>query len=970
MWRWNQVALEGEGVAAFRAMVVRIRHPTQRIRFHLGAERLHAAGLVQRTDQTDDHGPSCTVARVMPKAVHRSTRRRCLTALISVALLSLLLPAGAVPVAAQAATSEGWQARRVGVADVAARDQQLAGQLPRSAKLGYHPETGRVRFISGTPSTPLSGSLPGVAAGARRLTAADARAKASRFIERYGSLFGLRHPDRELRIRETERHLAPALGVAITAAAGLPNATVRFGQVRSGVEVMGGELVVQLTADGEVLSVAGEVLPSGAKVTTRPRVAAGQAGNVAARWVARETGRLDSSVVTVSEGLGLYDSRLMDDPTLADAGSHLVWRIDASLPATTRHQSDRRLVLVDALSGQVLASIGRTVTAEGPSRRVCDNRNVPGRSWGCNTPYVRVEGQSPSGVADVDAAYRLMGVTYDYFADRFGRDGVDDKGSRMKATVRYCPSLGCPWRNAEWRWGLQQATFGRGWAMADDIVGHEYTHGLLDVEAPLFYHYQSGAINESYADVFGELIDLSYPGGKDSSWAKWKIGEDTPIGVFRDMRDPARYGHPDRVRSPRWHAGTSDYGGVHRNNGVGNKAAYLVAAGGNFRGYQIKGIGQDRTARVWYQALTTRLTSAANYVDLADALVSACTDLVGSRGMTLAHCKSVRDATFATQMNVTPLRLRPATAPICGPGRSPFYVLRDDLEDPASGSWVGTRTVGPAKGWYWPQNPNGISGWDGTWASSGKVNFFAPDRGTRSDATMRMAMPVRLPPRAVLRFGHGYSFDKDAKRRYDGAVVEIKVDGAPWRGVGGLFTHGKYNGTMAKGYGNPLAGKRAWTGDSHGWSKARLDLSRFAGSNVKVRFRMVSDRQIGGGGWYIDDVSIYSCADDSDKPTGTLLINEGQPTTGDANVSLDLSWADASTWVSSVRLSGSPKLNAGGQLLKGITMPVRASVAWDLADTSFGGSGGSGLRTVYAQVRDVAGNWSNVLSDEIELLAR
>jgi bacillolysin len=735
------------------------------------------------------------------------------------------------------------------------------------------------------------------------------------------------------------------------------------------VVVMGGELVVQLSDEGEVISAAGEVLPSSARATTQAAVGPIQARNAAARWVARETGRTDSVVTATAEGLGLYDPRLMDDPALADLSTRLVWRIGTRAPASATRQADQRLVIVDARGGQVLTSIGRIATAEGPNRRVCDNKNVPGRSWSCNGPLARVEGQAWTGVSDVDAAYRLMGVTYDYFLQHFGRDGIDGKGSRMKATVRYCPSSGCPWRNAEWRWGPQQATFGRGWAKADDIVAHEYTHGVLDAEAPLFYHYQSGAINESYADVFGELIDLSYAGGKDASWARWKIGEDTPIGVFRDMRQPARHGHPDRVRSPKWHTGASDYGGVHRNNGVGNKAAYLMAAGGNFNGYAIKAIGQDRTALVWYRALTTRLTPAANYVDLADALVSACTDLAGSNGLTLVHCKSMRDATRATQMNLKPKLLAPATAPICGPAVTAYDVFRDDLEAPGSGAWVTAKSVGSKKGWYWPQNPNNVVGWDGTWASSGKHNFYAPNRGTRSDSWMRMTETVVLPEHAFLRFGHGYSFDKDRKHRYDGGLVEIRVNDGPWRSVAGLFTHGKYNGTIAKGYGNPLAGKRAFTGNSRGWAKARIDLSRFAGSRLNVRFRIGSDRKVGARGWYIDDVRIYSCASDTDKPTGALTIDGGAETTTDGAVTLGLTWDDATTWVSKVRLSGSPRLNDGGTLLlKGITMAPRATVPWDLDDLTFGGSGAPGPSRVYAQVRDAAGNWSAVFSDEIERL--
>ncbi len=671
---------------------------------------------------------------------------------------------------------------------------------------------------------------------------------------------------------------------------------------------------------------------------------------------------------TASEGLGLYDPRLMDDPMLADVGTRLVWQIDAQVPAAGRKPPDRRLVLVDALDGAVLTTISRVHTAEGPNRRVCDNRNSAGRPWRCSGPYARSEGQSAAGVGDVDAVYRIMGVTYDYFYQHFGRDGIDGNGSSMTATVRYCTRDRCPWRNAEWKWAQQQAVFGAGWAKADDVVAHEFTHGVLDAEAPLFYQYQSGAINESYADVFGELIDLSYSGGKDTKWSRWKIGEDTPTGAFRDMRDPTRYGHPDRVRSPKWHTLTSDDGGVHRNSGVGNKAASLMAAGGTFNGYRIKAIGRTRTARVWYQALTTRLTPAANYIDLADALVAACTDLAGTDGMTLAHCKSVRDATRATQMHLRPRALAPRTAPVCASGSNPIDVLHDDLEDPDAGRWVASRIVGDKTGWYYPQNPNDSAAWDGTWASSGKLNFYAPDLGSRTDTVMQLREPLVLPSGAYLRFGHGYSFDRDAKRRYDGGIVEIRVDGGPWRGVGRLFTHGGYNGTIARGYGNPLKGRRAWTGDSHGWSEARVDLSAFAGSRVKVRFRMATDRAVGARGWYIDDIRVYTCANDDDRPTGSISIDAGAATTGDAHVSLSFTWQDASTWVTKLRVSGSPKTNSAGTWLKsGVTMPVRESLPWDLADTTYGGSGAAGVRRVYAQVRDAAGNWSDVFSDDIEL---
>ncbi len=180
-----------------------------------------------------------------------------ITVTVALALVLSLLPGTAGSVAAadaraaagkSAGSRTDWSAKQVRKGDIAPRDRELAARLPGGAKVGYHPETGRVRFISGSSSMPLSAELPGVAAGKRNLAAADARTAARRFVERYGPMFGLRDAARELRVKATERRLAPAAGLA-SVAAGRPNATVRFEQVREGVPVMGGEIAVQLSDD-------------------------------------------------------------------------------------------------------------------------------------------------------------------------------------------------------------------------------------------------------------------------------------------------------------------------------------------------------------------------------------------------------------------------------------------------------------------------------------------------------------------------------------------------------------------------------------------------------------------------------------------------------------------------------------------------------------------------------------------------
>lgn len=934
----------------------------------------------ERASQADGHARVAHVPAIDRRPAQGAQRRRLVPLVAFLLLVGHVLPRDFASVTAADGSPRDWRARAIDRAQLRPSDRSLLASLPGSTRIGYHPETRRVRFLSASPGRPLTAALPAVASGRRRLTLDVARARASRFVERYGELFGLAAAGRELRPTVVRRYAQPASARAAraraakdTAASGATSGpatpfsmTVRFDQVRAGVPVMGGQIVVQLSDRGEVISAAGEIMPSTSSATVRPRLTAAQAADVAAAWLARQVGRPPGAVSLRSEGLALYDARLMGGPWSGPTGPRLVWRIDAVVPGSARREARRQLVLVDARGGQVLAAIGRIYRAE---RLVCDNAGVPGRSYRCDPPFARREGQPSTGIADVDVVYRIMGSFDAFLASRFGRSGLDGQGARLKATVRYCAPYGCPWRNAEWKWAEQQAIFGTGWARADDIVAHELVHGLLDDEVPLFYQYQSGAINESLADIFGEVFDLSDPGGTDTPATRWQIGEDTPRGTFRDMQDPTRFKHPDRVRSPFWHVSPADDGGVHRNSGVGNKAAALIADGGSFRGVSITGIGEERMARLFYQALTTRLTPAANYLDLADALVAACVDLTATGTLTMAQCASVRDAVRATQMDLEPVQRAPRKAPLCARGRRPIDSFRDDLEDPAAGHWVVQRLIGARRGWYYPQNPNHDPKWDGTWASSGRHNFYGADFGVRSDVVIQLRSPVQVPPGAFLRFEHGYSFDADGSGRYDGGVVEARIDGGPWRSLEAQFTHGGYNGQIARGQGSPLAGRRAFTGDSHGWSSARVDLKPFAGQWLRLRFRVASDRAVSGLGWYVDDIRVYTCAADTDKPNGSLTINGGAQATSDANVSLSIAYADVTTWVTELRVSGDPGLGPEGLLVQGITMPVRDSLAWSLVDPAYGYGQGAGPRAVYGQVRDAAGNWSDVFSAGIELLA-
>ena len=58
--------------------------------------------------------------------------------------------------------------------------------------------------------------------------------------------------------------------------------------------------------------------------------------------------------------------------------------------------------------------------------------------------------------------------------------------------------------------------------------------GWTDSEGGLVYQNQSGALDESFADIFGQFVDN----------ANWTMGEGSAAGVLRDMSNPPAKNQP------------------------------------------------------------------------------------------------------------------------------------------------------------------------------------------------------------------------------------------------------------------------------------------------------------------------------------------------------------------------------------------------------------------------------------------
>ena len=228
--------------------------------------------------------------------------------------------------------------------------------------------------------------------------------------------------------------------------------------------------------------------------------------------------------------------------------------------------------------------------------------------------------------ASVSAHYNAY-TTYNYYKNTHSRNSLNNLGGNIISIINVTESDGSSMENAYWNG--QVACFGNGGstfkplAGSLDVAAHEFGHAVVSNTANLEYQDQSGAINETFADISGAMVDRS----------DWLIGEDIlnsssyfPTGALRDMSNPHNGGSSfsDACYQPanlsEMYTGTQDNGGVHINSGIGNYAYYLYATA----------VTKEKAEKVFYRALTTYLTKSSQFIDLRLAVIQSAVDLYGS----------------------------------------------------------------------------------------------------------------------------------------------------------------------------------------------------------------------------------------------------------------------------------------------------------------------------------------------------
>jgi len=459
---------------------------------------------------------------------------------------------------------------------------------------------------------------------------------------------------------------------------------VRLGQVHGAAAVRGGELTVHYKANGNAYEVSGAYFPDLAFETVRGVVdPAAAVAAVKADVVARGGGEPD-----VCEG-----------PTLMVEGAWrgrpvLIYEVTVGYRTPTRVLSPV-LYTVDAKSGRVLSwksalipiaaptGAGSPSTVQGYTLVREGGAQTSLSGWSENGVYYlhnpanrwQVYNVATNGYSDSDtyahransnwdladrgemSAARAADLVQHYYLDVHGRNGHDDAGTLVRANVHqtWRQILGI-WvyepNNAFWDPVSEEMTFGQGDDVEYeqfcvlDVVGHEFTHGVINHTADLIYQGESGALNESFADIFGTLVEFhsqpdargSYPNVEPGK-ADWFHGEDCAKATraSRDFREPhgpyAKWLLPSRYMGSYWHDTSDpwDNGGVHINNGVQNHFFYLLCEGGQGDNdgitYNVQGIGIPGAGEVAYRALSVYFGPADEYAEARERWISAAADI-------------------------------------------------------------------------------------------------------------------------------------------------------------------------------------------------------------------------------------------------------------------------------------------------------------------------------------------------------
>jgi Zn-dependent metalloprotease len=489
--------------------------------------------------------------------------------------------------------------------------------------------------------------------------------QAMAFLERHADLFGLVTPRETLYVSRLVRNAG--------------GDHVFFDQHAGPVAVFGAQLAVHLRGS-RVIAVNGDYVP-GTLPAAEPALTAESAVALALQHAG------PGSRLTGAARLNYFDWRMLYDPSpekgkarlRRNAETRLAWR----LTVVERGSSSGWDYFVDAVSGAVLTRLP-TDRHQAPRKDyLIRTLNNMGELLFCDfvsptdwfTEAGPVSGTTPD--AEGIAADLSTNVIYDFFYNNFGFRSWNGNDAQVRFNLDDFDQA----FNAAYSPICNHFVFGNNMA-SRDVMAHEFTHGVTRNLVGFLSSYEPGALNESYADIFAALIETS----------NWTLGEGTlaafvlnqgnvirslinppirsdsltvdcgplPFGtgcILPGGSGPFTFAHPDRMSAlirTATNDSMGDFGAIHVNPGVTNKAAFLIAAGGTHNGVTTVAIGRAKTAQLYFEVLTSFLTPNANFQSAADAtiLLAQAMALSGRNGFTVQDACAVNNSFAAVELSL------------------------------------------------------------------------------------------------------------------------------------------------------------------------------------------------------------------------------------------------------------------------------------------------------------------------------
>ncbi|HET7305091.1 MAG TPA: M4 family metallopeptidase, partial [Segeticoccus sp.] len=426
--------------------------------------------------------------------------------------------------------------------------------------------------------------------------------------------------------------------------------------------------------------------------------------------------------------------------------------------------------------------------------------------------------------AGVDAHYGAE-MTYDFYDDVMNRAGIWNDGSGARSRVHY----GDNYVNAFW--DGTQMTYGDGYANQNplvelDVAGHEMSHGVTENTAGLVYSGDAGGLNEATSDIFGTAVEWYADNANDVP--DYLIGEEIDINgdgsPLRYMDRPSRGGsqYPDCYSSsvknldPHYSSAPLNHWFYLASEGSGAKTINGVSYNSpTCDGSSVQGIGHVKAEKIWYHTLATKLGPYSTYGDARDGAIASVKELYGDG----TECAAVEAAFDAIDV--------PAGSQGCtgdGGGSDNPPPTGDNLLQNAgfeSGALAWTGTNGPIT------RNTGRPAHSGTW----KMWLGGNGRTASEQETQAVAVPDASS--ATLSYWLAVDTDDYPSGAYDRMKVQV---------VAGGTAH------TLEAYSNLDA-------DGGTWHHVSVDVSRYAGQEVQVRFVMDEDAYYQTS-FVVDDTSL------------------------------------------------------------------------------------------------------------------